>query len=82
MRVAVDNPSDDVGQVAVWFDGEQLAGFDQRGDDCPVLGAAVGAGEQGVLAIEGQRADGTLDDVVVDLDLAVVEEERKPRPAR
>jgi hypothetical protein len=25
--MAVDDPSDDVGQVAVRFDGEQLAGF-------------------------------------------------------
>ena len=80
--MTVDDPSDGVGQVTVRFDGEQLAGFDQRGDDRPVLGAAVGAGEQGVLAVEGQRADGALDDVVVDLDLAVVEEQRKSRPAR
>ena len=54
--MAVDDPGDDVGQVAVRLDGEQLAGFDQRGDDRPVLGAAVGAGEQGVLAVEGNRA--------------------------
>ena len=39
-----------------------------------VLGAAVGAGEHGDLAVEGQRADGALDDVVADFDAAVVEE--------
>jgi hypothetical protein len=82
LRVAVDDPSDDVGQVPVRLDGEQLAGFDQRGDDRPMLGAAVGAGEQSVLAVEGQRADGALDDVIVDFDLAIVEEQRKPSPAR
>ena len=80
--MTVDDPSDGVGQVTVRFDGEQLAGFDQRGDDRPVLGAAVGTGEQGVLAIEGERADGALDHVVVDFDPAVIEEQSKPCPAR
>jgi len=35
--------------------------------------AAVGAGEQRVLAIERDRADGTLDDVVVDFDAPLVD---------
>jgi hypothetical protein len=40
-----------------------------------VLGSAVGTGEQSVLAGQGERTDGALDDVVVDFDAAVVEEQ-------
>ena len=82
LGVAVDDAGNDVGEIAVRFNADQLAGFDQRGDDRPVLGTAIRAGEQSVLAIERQRADSSLDDVIIDFDAAVVEEERKPRPAR
>ena len=47
-----------------------------------MLGAAVGAGEEGVLAVEGDSADRALDDVAVDLDAAVVEEAGESFPAR
>jgi len=40
-----------------------------------MLGSCVGAGEQRILAGQGERAYGALDDVVVDLDAAVVEEQ-------
>jgi hypothetical protein len=39
--VTVDDLGDDVGQVGMRFDGAELAGLDQRGDDGPVLAAAV-----------------------------------------
>ena len=55
--VAVDDAGDDVGEVGVRLDADELAGLDQRGDDRPVLGAAVGAGEERILAVEGERAD-------------------------
>jgi hypothetical protein len=55
--VAVDDPRQHVGQVTERLDIVQLAGFDQRSDDGPVLGATVGAGEEGILAIERDRAD-------------------------
>jgi hypothetical protein len=67
--MAIDDAGDDVGEVAVGLD------VDQRGDDGPMFGTAVRAGEQGVLAGQGKRPDGALDDVVVDLDAAVVEEQ-------
>lgn len=35
-----------------------------------------------VLVTEGDRADGTLDGIVVDLDAAVIEEATECRPAR
>jgi transcription-repair coupling factor (superfamily II helicase) len=38
-----------------------------------MLGPAIGAGEQGVLAIQRQRADRTLDDVAVELDASILD---------
>ena len=67
LRMAVDDAGDDVGEVSVRLDANQFAGLDERGDHGPVLGAAVGACEQGILARQGKRPDGALDDVIVDL---------------
>jgi hypothetical protein len=47
-----------------------------------VLGAAVRAGEERVLAGQRQRPDGALDHVIIDLDASVVEEAGDARPAR
>jgi hypothetical protein len=49
--VAVDDPGEDVGEVAERFDSVEFAGFDQRGDDGPVLGAAVRSGKECILAV-------------------------------
>jgi hypothetical protein len=75
LGVAVDDAGNDVGQIAVRLDAEELAAFDQRGDDRPMLGAAIGAGEEGVFAREGNRPNGLLDHVVVDFDPAVIEKQ-------
>ena len=40
-----------------------------------MIRTAVGTGEECVLAREGQRLDGPIDNVVVDLDPTIVEEE-------
>jgi len=40
-----------------------------------MLGSAVGTGEECILSIQGQRTDGALDGVGVDLDAPVLEEE-------
>jgi hypothetical protein len=48
--MTVDDLGDDVGEVGQRFDTAELAGFDQRGDDGPMLAAAVGASEECVLA--------------------------------
>ena len=81
LRMAVDDPGEDVGEVGLRVDAVELAGLDERGDDGPVLSAAVGAGEERILAIEGDGTDGALDDVGVDLDAAVVEEAGEPLPS-
>ena len=47
-----------------------------------MLGAAIGAGEEGVFAREGNRPNGSLDHVVVDFDAAVLEKQAQACPAR
>ena len=47
-----------------------------------MLATAVGTCEEGIFSGESQRSDGTLDDVGVNFDAAVVEEAAKPLPAR
>jgi hypothetical protein len=39
--MAVDDACDDVGEVSLRVDAVQLAGLDERGEDRPVLAAAV-----------------------------------------
>src|SRR6266702_7336199 len=80
--VAIDDAGDDVGQVSVRLDVNQLAGLDERGDHRPVFGATVGAGEQSILSVQRKGTDAAFDDVVVDLDTAVLEEQAQPLPAR
>lgn len=80
--VAADDAGDDVGDVGLRIAAIELGGLDQRGQYGPVLGPAIGAGEKGVLAIEGQRPDGPLDGVVVELDAAIIQEQGQARPAR
>jgi hypothetical protein len=55
LRVSID-AGNNVGQIAVRLDAEELAAFDQRGDDRPILGAGIGTEEQEVLAGDGNRA--------------------------
>lgn len=74
LRVASDNAGDDVDEVSLRIDAVEFAGFHERGDDCPVLGAAIGSGKERVLAVQSDRSDGALDHVGVDFDAAVVEE--------
>ena len=52
----------------------EFGGREERGEGGPGSPAAVGPGEQGVFAGDRLRADGALDDVVVDFDPAVAEE--------
>ncbi len=80
--MAVGDLGEHVGEVRVRIDAAELAGFDQRRDDRPVLAAAVRAGEESILAIEGDRANGTLDGVRVDVDPTVVEEPGQAFPTR
>src|SRR5687768_12688048 len=46
-----------------------------------MLSAAIRAGEQRILAVQGQRADRTFNHIGIDLNPAVVEEQGQARPA-
>ncbi len=50
--VAFHHPREHVAQVSVRFDTVQLAGFNQRADDCPSIAATVAAGKEMILASE------------------------------
>jgi len=69
------------GQPCVRVDAGEFAVFDERGDHRPVVAALVGACEQGILAVESQRADGALDGIVVEIDTAIIEEVDETVPA-
>jgi hypothetical protein len=71
--VALNGVGDGRGEVDLRINGVQLAGLDERPDNCPVLGAAVGTGEEGVLTGEGDRADRAFDGFGIDLDCPVVD---------
>src|SRR5665647_3547801 len=55
------------------LDAIELAGADERGQTCPVLGSFVVAREKRILSVESQRPDQVLDRVVVHFDPAIVE---------
>src|SRR6187402_3777995 len=77
-RMAGNDLCEHVAQIGLRIEAVHLASFDERGNDRPMLAAAVGAGEEVVLAAERDRADRALDDIGVDLDAAVVEEAGEP----
>jgi hypothetical protein len=61
-------------EIGEELDAVDLAGLDQRGDAAPGDAAFVVAGKEGVLAIEGNRADHVFDPVAIDLDAAIMQE--------
>jgi hypothetical protein len=50
--MATDDPGEHVGEISLRVDAIHFAGCDQQGQDCPMFGAAVGAGEEVILAAE------------------------------
>lgn len=64
-RQSVDAPS-------LWVDAVQFGGFDERGDDCPVVSAVVEDCVKRILAVERQWPDAALDCVGVQLNASVV----------
>ena len=84
MFVPVDDGPQRGGQPGVGIDGVQLAGFDQRGADGPVLRARIVAGEEGVLSVEGDggmvRSTALLSISEVPLDLRDNGQSRVPAP--
>lgn len=61
--MTIDDSGENIGEIAKRLDVIELCGLDKRGDDPPVFGPGIGACKQRVLAIEGNRPDGSLDSV-------------------
>ena len=80
--MAVDDLGDDVGEVGLRIDGIEFAAFDQGCGDCPMLGSAIGAGEERILPVQCYRPDAALDDIAIDLDPPVVDEVGQTVPTR
>ena len=68
-------------EIGEGLDVVELGGGDEGADGRPALGAAVGSGEQVVLAAERDGPDRAFDGVGVELDAAVIEEAAKGVPA-
>jgi hypothetical protein len=73
--MAVDDFGDDIREIGMRVDVTKFAGLDERGDDGPMFSTAIGPGEQCIFPVQRDRADGTFDDVGVDLDAAIIDEE-------
>ncbi len=67
-------------EKGVWLNAVELAGFNERCDAGPGSATFVMAREQRVLAVEGDGANGALDNVAVRLDGTVVEMDSFRRP--
>lgn len=59
--VAARYRAEGCGQPGVGIDGVELAGFDQRGQDRPILRPGIVTCEEGVLPVEGYGADGAFE---------------------
>ena len=79
--MTIGEPGERLGQPGVGVDASDLAVLDQRSDNRPVAAALVGAREQGILAVEGQRPDRPLNGVGIELDAAIIKEDAEPVPA-
>ena len=74
------NGRQDAGQITVRLHSVEFAGFDQGGDDGPVLRPGIVTSEERVFAIERNWTDRPLDSVGIHLDATVVEEQDQPAP--
>ena len=74
LRVAVEDRTERGIDVVDRVNRGQLAGGDERGEHCPVLGTDFVPGEEGILSCEGDRPDLVFDRVGVELERAVFQE--------
>ena len=65
MDLALSVAFDDGGEPCVGIDAVHLADLDERGDHSPVFGTGVMTCEEGLLAVQGDRADRALDGIAI-----------------
>ena len=78
--VAVDDGLEGCGQIDMWLDGVEFAGFNQGRDVCPVCGTRIVAREESVLSVQRDGSDCSLDGIVVYLNPTVGDEQAKAGP--
>ena len=79
--MSVGHAFQDVLEIGEGLDVVELGGGEERGDDRPAGRAAVGSGEQMVLAAECGRPNSTFDGVVIELNATVTEEPAESFPS-
>jgi transposase-like protein len=79
-RPEIDQLGQHVGEIGLRVDTIQFAALDERRNTGPVLCPMIMAGEKRILAIQNERTNGSLDDVGVEFDAAVIEKPREPVP--
>src|SRR6201987_4939822 len=77
----IDELGEDVGQIGLWIELVEFAGFNQRGQTCPICRSLVVASKQTVLSCEGDQTVCTLHTVGIHLNAAVAKEEQQAFPA-
>ena len=80
LLMPIDDGCEYAGQVAVWLDDVQFAGFDQRRDHGPILGTSVVTRKERVLSLQGDWADRALHAIAIHLDAAIGQEQDQPIP--
>src|SRR5215210_3500390 len=78
----ISDAGENVAQPHLGIKAVELGRLDEGVDGRGALAAGIGAGEQVVLAAEGERPDGAFGGVVVDLQAPVVEVAGERGPAR
>lgn len=68
----VADASQDVPEIGLRIKAVELGRLDQCVDDGGAFAAGVGAGEEPVLAADGERPDRAFGGVVVDLQIAMI----------
>src|SRR4051812_38573062 len=79
--MAIGHSFQDVLEVGERLDVVEFCGGQQRSDNRPTCRAAVGSGEEVILAAEGNGSDRPLDRVSVEFEAAVIEESAQITPA-
>ena len=82
VRPKIDEADENVGEIGLGLYAVQFASLDQRSEDGPIFGAVIVTREESILARKSLRAHGTLDDIGVELDAAVIKkaDEAAPMP--
>ena len=62
------------------IDVVQLASFDERSSDCPILRTDVVSGEERVFACQNKRPDRARNGIGIDLDAPIIKEAGEPFP--